>query len=336
MTDGGLGKKVAPLSGPPHAPEALAPSATSTPIVPHKANRNRAIIVALLGLVLVLGSGYVPEASLFYPIAKLGHEIGFALIVAITAWLTFEYFARSETEEMWRARISEITENVFYAVHRRRLAPEYIAMANELILTPKFLRREWRIEVDLSDGVYVKKGRQTPCVLLSTTNFYKIENVTETTQTFALKIMIQNTFDPDLNALIGVPMVSVSRGLQKFCLDLTKQREKLKADLATNLQFVTFHMGDFALGPKDHLSVSNTLTVPKSGHDSELYLGLYPADQLDVVIMNHGPTNRDFGVSSIHQDEFELVQEAVGVRRKHLRISRYFLPSQGVMVWWKS
>src|SRR3954454_24642407 len=89
----------------------------------------RAALAFVLGIVLILLKHEVPPWA-----EDVFHEVGFALLVAVIIWVTFDYFSHYDEEERWRSRIEQITGEVFYGVLRRKLPKELVAEANILVL----------------------------------------------------------------------------------------------------------------------------------------------------------------------------------------------------------
>ena len=117
-----------------------------------KAGRLRAAVAFLLGAVLIIASHAVPAWA-----AALLHETGFALLVAVIIWVTFDYFSRPEREEVWQRRIEQITGQALYGALRRRFPKELLAEANSLVLSQVFVRRNLTLEYVLEDDTYTDR-----------------------------------------------------------------------------------------------------------------------------------------------------------------------------------
>lgn len=125
--------------------------------------RVNTIVALLLGLLLLAVSYWrVVE----YPFWRdLTHEVGFALIVAVTIWSTYEFFTQSETEEQCNKRIETITRNVFFGVSKRNFPSDFIKEANVLVLDQTFMREDLHVSYTISDGEY--RDRAGTCRTLS-------------------------------------------------------------------------------------------------------------------------------------------------------------------------
>lgn len=97
--------------------------------------------VALLLLHLQLETYHAQNLALKLGI-EIVKEIGFALIVSVVIWVTFEYFSSSEREAEWSHRISAITDNVFHAVLQKKLPPELIEAISASVLNQVLYARD--------------------------------------------------------------------------------------------------------------------------------------------------------------------------------------------------
>jgi hypothetical protein len=134
------------------------------------------VVALLLGLLLLAVSYWGAQG---YPFLRdATHEIGFALIVAVTIWTTYEFFTQAETEDQWNNRIETITRNVFFGVFKRNFPSDFIKEANVLVLDQTFMREDLHVIYTISDANYTdRSGRQRTFVKLNAVARYKVFNV---------------------------------------------------------------------------------------------------------------------------------------------------------------
>jgi hypothetical protein len=149
--------------------------------------RLRAALAAAIAVIILLLHEKVP-----YPWAKdLLHEVGFALLVAVFIWVVFDYFSHTDQEARWRARIEQITSEVFYGVLRRNLPKELLAEANTLILNQMFIRKGMSLEYILEDDTYTDEaGNENRFTKVSAAIRYVIVNVSDSQQKFPVAVML--------------------------------------------------------------------------------------------------------------------------------------------------
>jgi hypothetical protein len=307
--------------------------------------RLRAIATCLVGFVLVLIAAH-PD-SVAHGAAGSGklalevlrdflREIGFALVVAIVIWFVFEYFARSENEAMWKERVQEVAENVFYAVHRRKIPPGYFNFANELILTPKFMRTGWQLHYSLRDAHYQENERKIPFVAVTCVSRFEVTNITEQTQLFPIQVSLPNPIHQGMKDRVGVSGILVWRSGQRQELELAVAEQSFRAQMQTNSFQFLFDAGAIEMQPQEKIEIASTFTLAKQVEDNEVLQGKYPADSLRIAIVDHCTKKRLIGARSIHPDTLEHESPAGTTDTYQYRINRYLLPHHGAVFWWKT
>ena len=194
----------------------------------------RAVATVLLGILMVLlaekfhdteSQANESYTSFFIRIAQnFSKEVGFALIVAVVIWAVFEYFAREENEEMWKARIRDISENIFYGVLRRKLPVEYIQLANEVVLSPKFIRTDWQLDIFAKDSNF---GRDF--VEFNIRSRFKITNVTDDPHDFPFDIGVPIVFDPSGRLDTALIDAGARRDGNKISVDVHEKNKQIES-----------------------------------------------------------------------------------------------------------
>jgi hypothetical protein len=304
------------------------------------ARRFRAIITCLIGLLLVFLTGYAAQIVelVSAPIFKsaLGvlndfiREVGFALVVAVIIWTVFEYFARAENDAMWKERTEELSENIFYGLHRRRLPRAYFNLANEVVLSPVFVRTGWQIHYLLRDA------NDVPFVIVSCTTRYEITNITDEIQAFPLQISLPNPMHSSMKDKVGVSSLLLWQSGKRQEPDLREAQRAFRDQIQGDSAQVPFSAGSVEILPQDKVEVAFTFTLVKYPSDSEILRGPYPSDSLQVFIVDHGPSKRQLGGHSIHPDPLERVSPTGSGDAYQFRINRYLLPHHGVVIFWKA
>jgi hypothetical protein len=134
------------------------------------------IIAFLIGVLQLFISHLTPDENKFWK--TLTHEIGFALLVAVTIWLTFEFFSHAESEAIWEERIEKMSKNVFFGVFRRNFPPEFPKEANALVLASNFIRSGLHITYNIADESFIDRtGRTQSFVKLNAVLRCKVRNV---------------------------------------------------------------------------------------------------------------------------------------------------------------
>jgi hypothetical protein len=291
----------------------------------------RAALAAACGVILLLGRHLIP-----YPwLEDLAHETGFALLVAVFIWLIFEYFSRTDEESKWRTRIEQITGEVFYGVLRRNLPKELLNEANALILNQVFVRKALNLEYILEDDTYAdEQGHQIPYVKVIATLRYIMSNVTDGPQKFYHAVLMPNPLTPALQDKCDVISVACTQGGNRIEHDMADARQRFKAEMEES-QEAHIKLGGpvLTLAAKEEVEVETRYVMAKEEEDAENFETLYPADSIRLMIVDRGPTRRRIKAGSHHPVELENLTTAGGPHQ--YRLTRYLLPHQGVLIWWK-
>ncbi|KYG24023.1 hypothetical protein SE92_30360 [Bradyrhizobium sp. AT1] len=299
-------------------------------------NRNAAI-AALLGifsLAIAYWRYYHDRESFGFAIF---HEIGFALIVAVIIWFTFEFFSRSETEDHWNDRIERIARNVFFGVFRRNFPQEFIREANLLLLDHTFIRRGLHLTYTISDATCaVRGGGEERFVKVNAIARFKIENVGNDAAEFHVRIGLPNPLIDEMKEFCRVLRVVVKVEGQEENLDLTDAEAKFRQDIKNDqLTAVIFDVKKITVQPEQKIEIVFDYTMAKEQEDSEVFQTAFPTDGITLTITDKGPTKRAVRAKTIHMAEFDDDTSAERNGTYNFSLSRYLLPKQGFVIWWK-
>lgn len=298
------------------------------------ANPN-AIIALLIGILLIVMSYNVKDQHGFFH--SLTHEIGFAFLVSVIIWMTFEVFTSTQTETEWENRIENITKSVFFGVLRKNLPERYMKEVNSLILDSGFIRSGLRITYTLHDKKYTDRdGAERRYVRVETTAFYKLKNITNEVQKVKMSMGLPNPLINEMKEITKVTSIRLTKGDKTTMMDLSKAERQFREDIKDdNKHTVPFKLDDVDCGPDQEVEIVFCYDYAKEEEDNEVYQTLYPADGITVEIIDRGSTPRAILCKVIGPHEIERVSGGATSGASSYRLSRYLLPRQGVIVWWK-
>lgn len=297
-------------------------------------NRN-SIIAVLAGLVLLL-LAYWPLHD--YPFwREFAREIGFALLVAVTIWGTYEFFAQAENEDHWNHRIETITRNVFFGVFKRNFPEQFIKEANILVLDHTFMRFDLHVSYTMADGFYTdRQGVTQQFVKLNAVARFKIKNVGNKPEDYPISIGLPNPLINEMKAACKVNAVTIKRGGSEKKPDLAEAevvfREAMKDD---NKYQVPFKLEPIQLSPDEEAELIFDYAMAKEDEDTEIFQTAYPTNSAIITIMDRGPTPRAVRARSIHMAPLENDTSADTTGTYNFKLDRYLLPHQGFAIWWK-
>jgi hypothetical protein len=297
---------------------------------------NSNAIIALLAGALLLAISYfvVPENSF---LRDLSHEIGFALLVAVTIWITFEFFNQVESDDQWNARIEVIAKNVFFGVFKRNFPPDFIKEANILVLEHQFIRSGMHLTYSLADQTYQdRSGRTREFVKVSAVARCKVKNIGNAPAQLPIVIGLPNPLIDEMKSVCSVNSVTIKQNGKEAKPDLaTAQsnfREKIKDD---NLFMVPFSLASLSLEPDEVVELILDYSMAKEDEDTEIFQTLYPADSIIITVLDQGPTRRVIRARSIHFSPLENDTSAATSGVYNYKLDKYLLPHQGFAIWWK-
>jgi hypothetical protein len=297
-------------------------------------NKN-AIIAGLVGLLFLAVSYWGVDKGSF--LRDLCHEIGFALVVAVTIWVTFEFFARADTEDHWNERIEKITKNVFLGVFKRNFPDEFIREAHSLVLDHTFIRYGLNVTYTISDGSYANRDGQTQkFVKLNAVARYRIKNVGNSAARLPLGIELPNPMIEEMKPTCKVSRISVKRGGTETKIDLSAAEEAFREAIKNdNNSQVKFEVPNISVGQNEEIEVVFDYVMAKEEEDTEIFQTRYPTDSVGITIMDRGPTARAVRARSIHGSNLEDDTSAERTGTYNFKLSKYLLPYQGFVIWWK-
>lgn len=308
----------------------------------------RAGLAALVGAVIIgIGHGlrHIPELEP-YPTAKelvsfcsiLLHEVGFAAIVASAIYMTFEFFTHEENQREWNDRIETITSKVFYGVLRRNLPEALLNEANLLILNQDFIRKNLGLEYYLSDQIVDdENGTRRPYVKLEAVLRYTVQNISDETKTFPIRVAVPNPTLKELRLISDVISCSYAiNGAAKSEPDLRNARDRFRREMySSNATHITCEFCNIEIPRDGYADVHLRYIMPKEDEDTEVFETLYPSDSLNLMIVDRDGLKRRIGASAHHPGELENQTLTADGGPYQYRLNRYLLPHQGASIWWK-
>lgn len=290
-----------------------------------------AFFLLAIGLALVLVAELVDYST---NIQKLVHEVGFAIVVAVVVWIIFEQLSHARSDAIWRGRMEQINQNVFYGVLGRRLPSALIGTANELILTRDFIRSGLRIEYELkSDSCVDSLGNRIPFVEVTAVITYALRNVGYLPKPFPVVIFLPNPFRQALKERVSVTRVVVRQDE----LDITDARRAFEVDLLESQRSqVAFNCNeDIILQPDETVQLTFEYVMAKEKDDDEIFNTIFAADSITLKIRDRDPLERQVGARSLHPKPLQCLRCSPEGGQYEFQLSDYLLPYQGVVFWWK-
>lgn len=257
------------------------------------------------------------------------HEIGFALVVAGVIWALFEYFTQNELME-------KISQNVFGAMLKRDLPEALIDEAFDLILHQKLVRKDMSLTYHLSEAFFTNRaGTQQKYVQLEIWVKYKIKNVSRGAAEWTVQISLPNPMINELKPLCRVTKFQIDDVEQDSSSAEQAFRSKAGID-DDKVPEVPYRLTKLRLKPGEERDVYICYFLAKEEEDTEvLQMGL-PADGIDITIVDNGPTQRVMRAASIHPSPLTQISGTDLSGPYIFKLRRYFLPHQGVRIWWKN
>jgi len=299
-------------------------------------NQN-ALIAGLLGVLLLVVSYWVCPPDSFW--RDITHEIGFALLVAVIIWTTFEFFSRAESEDRWNKRIEQIALAVFNGVFKRNFPEAYIREANALVLDHTFIRSSMNVTYTIEDATYQSRaGAPQRFVKLYALARHSVKNVGNSAALLPIVIGLPNPLIDEMKDSCRVLGISVRvQGGAEQKIDLTKCNEEFQNSLRDdNISRVKFEAPSISLPPGHEADVTFNYVMAKEEEDTEIFQTRYPADSLTITIVDRNPELRAVRARSIHAADLEDNSPKTGQGGTYnFRLPRYLLPHQGFVIWWK-
>lgn len=293
------------------------------------------IIAIIIAFLLILLSSTVLHDI---PIIKdLFHETGFALLVAVTIWGTFEFFKHEESEEQWNARIEKIARNVFLGVFRRNFPPEFIKEANLLVLDHSFIRKGLHLTYTLQDDTYTDRaGHPQRYIRFTAIARFTIQNISDKRTSFPVQIGLPNPLIDELKQKCRVHKIIVKSNGNEEDKNLSDSEEKFRKDICDdNKHHVPFSIESVCLEPEAEAEVIIHYTMAKELDDTEIFQTLYPTDSVIITIVDRCPNQRIIRARSIHTSQLEDDTSAEATGTYNYSLKKYLLPHQGFAIWWK-
>jgi hypothetical protein len=235
------------------------------------------------------------------------HEVGFALIVAVIIWRSFEFLAQKESAHHWNRRLEQISQGVFAAMLKRELPEKLVTQAFELILHQQLIRKEATFLFRIIDATYQDRfGDPQPYVKLHVVVSYKIKNVSDRNAELTLQIALPNPLINELKPLSDV-MKFIVRAREgndqekdmEYPLEEARARfmEAIDDDWTTEVPFV---VGKRSLAPQEERQIIVEYFMAKEVEDNEVVQMRYPTESVSITIENLGSVTRGVVAKAIH------------------------------------
>jgi hypothetical protein len=295
-----------------------------------------ALIALLLGAVLLFVSYdfAIDEKSFWHPAT---HEVGFALIVAVVIWVTFEVFSQSAAERRWHSRMEDIAQSVFMGVFRRRLPEELIMEVSELIFDNVFIRDRIDIIFTITDHEYRdRQGEAQRFVCLNALSTIIQRNVNLKHSPLKVTLGLPNPLIDEMKPFCKVNSCSVKINGKKVALQLDKAEKGFRLELANDQKFsAMYDAGEVRVPPNAKVEISWDYTMAKEEEDTEVFQTMMPLRELNLTVIDTDPQCRIVRARSIHRTELQS-RTSLAVQGTHsYSIDNYLLPHQGFSIWWK-
>ena len=297
-----------------------------------------ALVAVLLGAVLLFISyDFATEERSFWHPAS--HEIGFALIVAVVIWVTFEVFSQSAAERRWHSRMEDIAQSVFMGVFKRRLPEELITEVSELIFDNMFIRDRIDIIFTITDHDFVNRsGEKQKFVCLNALSTIVQRNVNHKHSPLQITIGLPNPLIDELKPYCKINSCKVLIN-GKVVTTLKPDRAEIgfRRDLENDKNFSpAYNLGEVSVPPNGKVEISWDYTMPKEEEDTEVFQTMMPLRELNLTIIDTAPKRRVVRARSIHRLELDNRTSLAVQGTYSYSMANYLLPHQGFSLWWKN
>lgn len=301
-------------------------------------SRNGLIAVLVSGLLLLSSYTVFHEEEFLHLLTR---EIGFALVVAVTIWVTFDSFLHWESEDKWTRRIEHISKNVFFGVFRKNFPEEFIREANVLLLDHTFMRRALHITYTITEDSYCDGvgGPERWFVKLNAVVGCKVRNVGNSVAKLPIGIGLPNPMVDEMKPHCRVIKVARKLDGKEVAFDLTEGETKFRASLQDDsLSHIPFELPAIDLAPGAEIDLIFNYVMAKEEEDTEIFQSLFPCESVTITVVDAGPTKRVVRARSIHPSDLENFtssDQPGGAKTYNFKLDRYLLPHQGYAIWWK-
>ena len=118
--------------------------------------------------------------------------------------------------------------------------------------------------------------------------------------------------------------------------DLTAAEKAFREDMNDDQKYTArFALDPIDLEPNAEVEIIFDYVMAKEDEDTEIFQTLYPADSAIITVMDRGPTPRAVRARSIHVSALENDTSAQATGTYNFKLSKYLLPHQGFVIWWK-
>ena len=301
-------------------------------------NKNAVIALSFGTILLILSYAVLSEITLFHNvIQELSREIGFALIVAVIIWVTFEYVSQSETEEHWINRIEKISKNVFLGVFRRNLPEKFIEEATMIVLNHTFIRSDMHITYTLIDEQFTNRsGELQKFVRLNAIAKSKIKNISYQKAKLQILLGLPNPIIDEMKAVCNVHKVIIKQGGVDDVPDLKASEAKFREELKNDRKFrAIFEVKEIEILPEQEVEMIFDYSMAKEEEDTEIFQIGSPTKNISITVVDTVPNSRIVRAMAIHRCNLEDNSSAERRGTYCFILNEFFLPYQGFAIWWK-
>jgi len=235
-------------------------------------------------------------------------------------------------------RMEEMANNVFSGVFQTDLPNELVSEAIDIGLKAKVIREDFNLNYTLLDASFTdEEGVENSYVLVEAEARFTLRSIG--TNDTPVKVGVSLP-DPQISALreqVIVTRVEINgepiRGLDEKNSEL----QKAFADNDGAYGDVAFFAGEHELPERgDFAHIRACYKMAKEVEDTEVVRSLYPSNGVTLTVFDRTPGKRRVAAHPIHPGKFERAPDGVGAKGVYTwRLSRYLLPQQGIMFWWK-
>jgi len=299
--------------------------------------RYRRTIVALGFLIVAAVIEYAvghsdPVWVLIYHIIR---DIGIAFIIAIILAAGIESEHRKQLRGMLEEKVGSISENVFKGVYNVELPREYVSETVSLAIKNNFVRTGTQV-------IYWIRSQQEGAdefVTLDTKISFTIKNISHKNQVLPMKLLLPRPTNPARasHSIIADWKVTLDGGDREipfpgFSVDMREANAQLQELINTEDDlYCKIELGKIDLAVQQEAHVTARYVMVKEIDDTEILKFLHPTKGVSVNI--YGADMFLIKGRSIHRHTCELGEPLNDAQTLSQR--DYFLPHQGIHIWWK-
>lgn len=235
-----------------------------------------------------------------------------------------------EAKNFYESRIEQVSKNAFRGVYQAQYPDELINEVLSIGFGDKIIRDDFTLVYTMRD---LKIGENIEGVVLEAKTEYTITNIGEETL-------------PDIPIGMKIPN-PIQQSRKKYCEIIEYRKDYIKQDISegvekfkelrdsTNNAEIPIILDKVDLRQGQKLHVMLVYSMAKEIEDSEVLRTKYPTRGIKVTVYDE--TSEDYWVDAteIHRKPIIDISPPDERRTKEYRSPEFFLPQQGVIVFWK-